>query len=533
MQRAAFVLAATLVACSTSASSSSSPPAEQPDAGAQPPAPDDAGAASAVSWSPCTLHSEGDGPAAECATIATPLDHAAPNGKTIPFFVKRYRAKKTPGKIALWMLQGGPGGSGYVFERMAEAIATKFPDIDFYMPDHRGTGRSEKLTCAGQDASSPSGLAIEPSEWPACIGEVKAKWGADLARFDTTNAANDVGLAATKLREEGQKLAVYGVSYGTYWALRIMQLFPSSFDRVVLDSLAAPGMSLARQDQDADEAARDLLRACAKDADCNAKLGPDPVARADALFAKLKTGHCSALKVPAAAGGRPLHVAFRLAFGTLLMQIQARSAIFPAIYRLDRCSANDVTAMQKFLDTVYAEPPAGTPNPFFEQFGFVLSNNIAFSELWEDPSPSADELAALREASIATREITTDMAQERSLWPLYAPDAYAGTWPDASQTPVLVLSGGFDPATLLRKQRVAKDHLSGPGRIFVEVPSATHTVVASSTTTTNRSCGTKIMMSFFDDPSTPDLTCLAEVVPVSFAPDVGLGSALFGASTWD
>ena len=55
---------------------------------------------------------------------------------------------------------------------------------------------------------------------------------------------------------------LFGISYGTTWALRAMQVFPDSFDRVILDSLAPPGISLARQDQDADEAARDLLAAC-------------------------------------------------------------------------------------------------------------------------------------------------------------------------------------------------------------------------------------------------------------------------------
>jgi pimeloyl-ACP methyl ester carboxylesterase len=462
-----------------------------------------------------------------------PIDRKAPNGKTIPFFVKRYRAAGGKGKIALWMLQGGPGGSGFVFENVAEAIATKYPDVDFYLPDHRGTGRSEKLTCTQQGAATPGGLAIVPEEWPACLDEVKAKWGSDLAHFDTTNAANDVGVAAALFREPGQQVSLYGASYGTYWALRIMQLFPAGFDRVVLDSLAGPGMSLARQDQDADEAAHDLLRACGQDAGCAAKLGPDPAARADALVAKLRTGHCSALTVPPAAGGRSLHEAFRLALGTLSMQLPYRSAIFPVVHRLDRCSEADVPALQHFLDTVYAPAPPGGPDPFFEQFGFVLSNNIVFSELYETPPPSAAALKAIRDQAVASREITTDMAQEQAIWTPYPADEFTGKWPDASQTPVLMLAGGFDPATLHRKQEEAKSHLVGPGRHFVSVPSATHAVISSSPTTANRSCGTMIMMSFLDDAMAPDTSCLATVLPVAFAPDTNLNKAFFGVTTWE
>jgi pimeloyl-ACP methyl ester carboxylesterase len=523
-----------LVACSsgddpTSSSSSSTGSSTGGGGGAMKP-PDDGGPPEiAVDWQPCSLHSEGDGPAAECATLALPLDRHAPAGKTLPFFVKRYRAAGGTGKTALWMLQGGPGGSGYVFERVAEAMATKFPDIDYYIPDHRGTGRSSKLTCAAQDPTSPGGLEIQPAEWPGCLAEVKATIGDDLAQYTISNAASDVGLAANRVREPGQKVALLGVSYGTTWALRAMQVFPDSFDRVILDSLAPPGTSLARQDQDADEAARDLMKACGEDAGCSAKLGADPVALADGVFAKLAKGHCSALKVPAGAGDRTLAESFRLAVGSLLMQIQYRSAIFPMFYRLDRCNADDAIRLQTFLDATYGDGTADpAADPFFNQFGFVLSDNIAFAELWETPSPTAAALAAIRDAGIASRDVTLDMAQEHDIWPIYTPDDLAGKWPDASKTPVLTLAGGFDPATLLRKSVVAKEHLTGPGRHFITVPSATHFVIASSTTTANRSCGTRIMMSFLDDAEAPDTSCLTDVLPTSFAPASDLSQGLFG-----
>jgi pimeloyl-ACP methyl ester carboxylesterase len=313
-----------------------------------------------------------------------------------------------------------------------------------------------------------------------------------------------------------------------------MQLFPTGFDRVVLDSFVAPGSSLARQDQDADEAARDLLKACGEDAGCAAKLGADPVAFTDALFAKLKAGHCGELVVPPGAEGRPLYAAVRLAIGSFLMQLQVRPAIFPLLHRLDRCNAADVATLQTFLDIVYADGGDLGADPLLNQWGFVLSNNIAYSELWEQPSPTKEELAAIRESSIATRDITVNMAQEHAIWPIYPPDELVGKWPDESKTPVLVLSGGFDPATLLRKSLVAKEHFTGEGRHFVVVPSATHFVIGTSPTTQKRSCGTKMMMSFLDDPKAPDMSCLAEVLPTSFEPDPGLSQALFGTTNpWD
>ncbi len=77
---------ATLVDAAPDASTS-------PDAPAPDVAPDgapDARAPVTVTWSPCPLHSEGDGPDAECADVAVPLDRARPAGPTIRVRVKRY-----------------------------------------------------------------------------------------------------------------------------------------------------------------------------------------------------------------------------------------------------------------------------------------------------------------------------------------------------------------------------------------------------------------------------------------------------------
>lgn len=69
-----------------------------------------------------------------------------------------------------------------------------------------------------------------------------------------------------------------------------------------------------------------------------------------------------------------------------------------------------------------------------------------------------------------------------------------------TDTPVLVLQGGLDPAPLPRKARDAKGHFTGAHQHWVEIPTATHTVIASSTTTERRSCGTRILMNFIESP---------------------------------
>ncbi len=481
-----------------------------------------------VSWRACPLKTSGlGGPAAECAVLLTPLRASEPGGDVIEYFVKRYRPPGGRGLRAVWMLQGGPGASGLVFETLAEQMGTRFPDVDYYFPDHRGTGRSTRLGCPAQEAeSSEGGIYITAAEWPACRASVQSGMGPALSAFTTTNAANDVGLAIAATRQPYQGVFVFGISYGTYLAMRYLQLFPTQADGVVLDSIAGPGSSLYRQDEDANEAARDYFAACARDSVCGAKLGVDPWAKAQSLFARLKTGHCAAIALPDA----PTHVVFRRAFGSLLMDPALRGYVAPIVHRADRCSADDVAALTVLMGQLTQQPLS--PPDEHRLWGWVLSQNILHSEMGESPRPTAAQLAAIREAAVASRDVTEGFEMNLD-WPVYAADPFVGRWPDTA-TPVLMLQGGLDPATLLRKARAAQAHFQRSHQTWVEVPTATHTVIASSPYVNavgeRRSCGTAMLMAFVENPTaTVDTSCVAAVQGIDWTlPNTNYNLALFG-----
>jgi len=528
--RACAWVVASLVACAACSSSEpgATPPAPEPlpDAG---PAPDAATVTEPVVFERCPLRVDDTGPDAECATVKTPEDAANPSGPTIDVFVKRYRPAGGKGLRAMWMLQGGPGASGYVFEGIAEQIATRFPDVDFYIPDHRGTGRSTRLGCPAQEApSSEGGIAITDAEWPACLADVKARDGHRLAKFNTTNAANDLGVLIQRTGQEGQPVFVYGVSYGTYWAHRYLQLYPDQASGVVFDSMVPQGGSLARQDEDSNEAARDFFGVCGKDAFCSQKLGTDPWPKVQALFAKLKTGHCSEIAPP----DMPNHVLFRRAFAGLLMDANLRPYIPAIAYRLDRCEPKDVAALKVLVGKLTEVQP---DSEMIKQWSWVVSYNIILSELWETPRPTAAMLEAIREGAVASRDVTLGMQTTMDMWPTYPPDAYTRAWA-TTKTPLLFLSGGLDPATLLRKAREVREHFQAANQYWVEVPTAGHTVIASSTTSEKRSCGTRMMMAFFEKPDTPpDTSCIADVMPLDFPnARVEYNRSLFGTTdAWE
>lgn len=484
-----------------------------------------------VQWTPCPLRSEGGEVMAECATIQVPLSHDDPGGEKIETFVKRFRPPGGKSKRALWMLQGGPGGSGYVYEGLSEAFATRYPDVDYYMPDHRGTGKSTKVTCSAQGDDTPSGFLIEEPEWPGCIEEVKAQWGDRLGRFNITGAARDLGLWIERTRQPGQPVFVLGVSYGTTWAQRYLQLFPAQVDGVVLDSIAPPGMMLSDQDKDQNQVAQVFMEFCGANGFCSSKLGTgaEPWNRATGLIQKLKDGHCPGVLAP---DGMTRHQALRVAFGSMMMDQRFRTLMPAVIYRFDRCNEEDAMAMN-MLFAAFFSPQDLSSNEMLKGWGWVLSENIMYSEMWETPAPSAAALEAIRESAVASRDITEGRAERQAIWPLYEPDEHANQWPQTS-LPMLMLQGGLDPATPYQKAKAVKERYAGPHQHFVYFPEATHTTLGSTPTTAKRSCGTMTMMHFIEDPTGPlDTSCLADIVPLSFEKN-SFTAALFGTiNAWE
>src|SRR5690606_7389632 len=112
-----------------------------------------------IRWQSCPLFSDGGGPEASCATLEMPIHWDDPQSQTIPVFAKRLSAT-APRRGQLWLLQGGPGGAGHALEPLAERLANRHPNLDIYIPDHRGTGRSARLGCPAAERFDTRGSAL-------------------------------------------------------------------------------------------------------------------------------------------------------------------------------------------------------------------------------------------------------------------------------------------------------------------------------------------------------------------------------------
>ncbi|MCY1020051.1 alpha/beta fold hydrolase [Pyxidicoccus sp. MSG2] len=471
-----------------------------------------------VVWGPCPESYEG----AECATVAMPLDHQHPRGETLPLFVAR-KLSGVPNAPQLWILDGGPGGSGEgLYLGQAERLAAVLPGVDLYFPAHRGTGNSAGLTCAGEELESPNGSELSPEEWPDCLAEVRARWGHKLAHFNVSQAAMDLGTLIERVRGRNQRVFLYGLSYGTYQAWRYLELFPRQADGVIQDSVVSPGeLFVSRTDLEFDPAARGYAALCAQDAGCRARLGADPWARIQAISDRVAQGHCAESGFT-----RPL---LRKSLAGMFMTWRLRVLSLAIPYRLERCAPADVQALRYFL-SLYLEP--------FELYGFsqVLEANIDFSELWESPAPSPATLRQRAGSATFSLDWGVDRADISVQWPKYSSHS-ATRWPRV-KVPLLMMNGTLDPMTSHASALVAARRYRAPNQTFVSFPHVGHSVGFNSPTTLPGApnCGHLVTASFIQNPhAPPDTSCLAAMSPVPFD-DRGAARIYFGAaftSVWD
>jgi pimeloyl-ACP methyl ester carboxylesterase len=461
----------------------------------------------------------------ECTQMPVPLDWTAPGGETISIFYGKKRAAGEA-RAQLWLLQGGPGGSGDVFSRggYVDRLHDALPGVDVYVIEHRGVGESTRLGCAAQEgAGSDGGADVTEGEWQGCIDALRAEWGDRLRHFSSTAAALDLAAATDATRAEGRALFVYGVSYGTYWALQYLKARPGDASGVVLDSVATPGAQFFTDfGLQFDPVAERLAALCARDATCRAKLGDDPAGAARSIVARVDAGHCF--------GDDAAPGAVRALLARALQIRGANALVFPLLYRLDRCDEADREAIDHFFSLLVDE--GGGSSAGAGPDSFAVRQNIGFSELWAAAPTEAEYDARCRSAAFCTPG-DFDLAD---LWPRYAPPPDVHALP-ATRVPVLALNGDLDPQTPVEKAERVRAMLGAPGQTFVRVPFSTHFVLDNSPVRTPGAppCGFQLVTGFVAAPEAPpDLSCLDDLEPPSFEPPPGLARRLFGTDdAWE
>lgn len=478
---------------------------------------------------------------AQCGYAQLPLDYSGAAAGELPIFFYRIngQAPVEQKKGQIWFLQGGPGGSGVNFVFLFEAWAQKHPEWDYYSLDHRGVGYSARLGCMQEMAFAT--MNFEQIE--KCLNYVNSQYGeGGMLHFTTANAARDLAQLVEANQVPDLPVFVYGVSYGTYWAHKYLQLFPEQASGVVLDSLALPGLlHIDYYDYWFNENGRRIFQQCDEDESCSVQM--DTIAETSweavaTLRELLETGEiCDEFKEEVNVTMLRNILAFMSAdwFTRILMPA--------AVYRLQRCAPEDVLALSNFYSYLQNMSSEG-PEEMAELYSIVLGEHIIQAELLE--GLSVQEVLSIIEQAFVSPDTSYGPALilEWGKWPTYEDDGTFGKLADTG-VPLLMLNGLLDPQTPIDTALPAAQHFTAENQHFVEVPWAPHGVVFTSYTKENLEseqglrCGEEIMFNFLNQPEAPlDTSCLSNLAPLEFSADSAINQALslelFGTDDmWD
>ncbi|MCW5664958.1 MAG: alpha/beta fold hydrolase [Piscinibacter sp.] len=442
-----------------------------------------------------------------CGSLPRALDPARPDGPRIEvhYAVVPALARRKLGD-PVFLLAGGPGQSAI---GVAPALMGLFARLnqrrDIVFVDQRGTGRSAPLACDDADdmpLSEQADVEATLRRLAGCRARLQAlPHGRDggLAFFTTVLASQDLDAVRRALGAEHINLV--GISYGTRVALDYQRQFPQAVRRSVLDGVAPPDMGLpASAAADAQAALDALLDACAAELPCRTAW---PDLRGD--WQRLLAALPRELSLADPRSGRPGRVT--LTREALLGAV--RGPLYAPALAAGLPAAIGAAAGGRF------EPLAALAGVLAPRGATQVYGGMHFSVVCaEDLPPRA--AGAEPPARDFGRGLLPLYERACADWPRAAvPEAFYRLPPAAS--PVLMFSGGLDPATPPRHARRVAAALGPQARSLV-VGHAGHGVLGIG-------CAPDLLTRFIDSAEDAaalalDAACLAAIPrPPAFVPE--------------
>lgn len=373
----------------------------------------------------------------QCGSLARPEDPDHADGRSIEIhFALLPALARTQPLEPVYVFAGGPGQS-------ARAVAAQLQPLfarlnarrDIVFMDQRGTGASNPLACERQAATQELAATFDAQRNSQRLRECLHRLGAahDLRQYATWIAVDDVDAVRAALGHE--RINLWGASYGTRAALEYLRRFAPHVRSVVLDGVAPPDMALpASFAVDAQASLDGRIAACANDADCRSRY-PQLAASIDRLLLQIDAGIDTEVAHPLTGRRERLRID-RAALAALLrlpLYAPALAALLP--YAIAEASSGN------FAPLLAAASSLGT------RVAEDFSEGMHFAVVCAEDMPRVD--SASRNAAAATRvaagffEIYQQACAQVPTRPVPA-EFYEVP---ASAVPVLILSGGADPAT--------------------------------------------------------------------------------------
>ncbi|CAF2215951.1 unnamed protein product, partial [Rotaria magnacalcarata] len=305
-----------------------------------------------------------------------------------------------------------------------------------------------------------------------------SKWGTNgLNQFSITNAAHDVSVQIQSYQATNPgRVGLFAVSYGTLWADRFLQIYPTVVQASVMDGVFDPLTSSdSRAPLLTDAATVQFLSYCRLQIKCNQYFSAEesPVDVLKTILKQVDLNQQKCIKENFANYQLTSYI-LRNMFLTLVTdagQYFARTIVPAVIYRLNRCNADDITVLKFFFQNTATLTTTALPAILFSS---VLSYNIVQSETWLAMNESEIDETTYndwRDSTIMTLARPSNFFTLRAQWPKYPLDQYYGNF--AAQAPVLMLSGELDPSTVFQQaSHIAS--ITRATRIFYAIPLTGH-----------------------------------------------------------
>ena len=427
---------------------------------------------------------------ARCATLDVPLDPANPDGPKVGVFVARIGALGAePRADPLLLIAGGPGGSTvdmYLQERGAFEQVRR--ERDLILVDQRGTGRSNAgFECAVRDDLSLDTAGLE--ELTRVVDDCLARLEHDPRFYTTSVAVQDLEHVRAALGLD--QWNVYGVSYGTRVAQHYLRRYPERVRSVILDGVVPPGLVLGPDvAREAQRALEQIFARCAADLGCGARFANLP-RTFEELLARLDA---AATEDPAA---RPPLSALELRVLVRFMSYNvATVALLPVL--IAEAHAGNYSPLVGQARTLLRDLP--------ESLSFPMSNSVTCTEDARLFDAAAGENLG---GTYLGTAIVEGLRGICSRWPIGVMDEDFKL-PVASDKPVLLLSGDFDPITPpAYAERVAAEGLRNS--VHVVGRGQGHGLVTVG-------CVPRILRAFVESPAPSELdaSCLEAEPPTPF-----------------
>ena len=441
--------------------------------------------------------------AAQCGTYEVWEDREAKTGRRIRLRVAvapaRMRSKDTD---PIFILAGGPGQGAIALAPQVMPLFSRLNDSrDIVFLDQRGTGSSNPLDCEDED-DSPLQALFEDKIPEKAVRRCLETLDADPRQYTTIIAVADLDEVRAALGYE--RVNLWGGSYGTRVALEYMRRHPQRVRSAVLDGVAPAGMKLPLSFvADGEAALERLLEACAGDRLCR-RTYPDLREMIAQMRSQLARRPARVTIQDPRTGEREAITVNENVF---------LSGIFRPLY---------IPELASLLPFGVSAAAAGDFNPLLAQnleFADDVAENLALGMhlsviCAEDvPRIARDELAAASRAFFG-RALIDDFIRACAVWPRgpVPTDYYE---PVRADTPVLILSGGIDPATPPRHgAEVAK---TLPNAKHLVAPQLGHGVSL-------HGCGPRLVADFIRAGSTRDINgaCLERIPRPLFMLPLGI-----------